>query len=108
MINKSFRGTLAIAFILFAATFTKAQPVVTEYFLVSETFQIDLKDRKTRDIIFTKGVVDAEWQAEKRTFAISYNPYQTDIDTALKLVKDKVGAALYTNRNKFFTSVSRF
>ena len=93
---------------MFAATFTKAQPVVTEYFQVSEAFNIDLKDRKTRDIIFTKGVVDAEWQAEKRTFAISYNPYQTDIDTALKSVKDKVGAALYTNRNKFFTSVSRF
>ncbi len=108
MINKSFRATLASALILFAATFTKAQPVVTEYFQVSETFNIDLKDRKTRDIIFTKGVVDAEWQAEKRTFAISYNPYQTDIDAALRLVKDRVGAALYTSRNKFFTSVSRF
>jgi hypothetical protein len=107
MIYKPFRSAIVAAFMLVAA-FTKAQPVVTEYFQVSETFNIDLKDKKTREIVFSKGVVDAEWQADRRTFAISYNPYQTDIDAALKPVKDKVGAALLTDRNRLFTSLSRF
>jgi hypothetical protein len=107
MIYKPFRSAIVAAFMLIAA-FTKAQPVVTEYFQVSETFSIDLKDKKTRETIFSKGVVDAEWLADKRTFAISYNPYQTDIDAALKPVKDKVGASLLVGRNKLFTSVSRF
>ncbi len=107
MIQNSLRG-VAVVVCMFAATLTKAQPVVTEYFQVSEAFKIDLKDKKTRESIFSKGVVDAEWQADKRTFAISYNPYQTDIDAALKSVKDRVGAAILTSKNKFFTSLSRF
>lgn len=107
MIYKPFRGAIVAAFMLIAA-FTKAQPVVTEYFQVSETFTIDLKDRKTRESIFTKGVVDAEWQADRRTFAISYNPYQTDIDAAIKSVKEKMGPALLTSKNRLFTSLSRF
>jgi hypothetical protein len=107
MIHKPFRGAVVIAF-LFITALTKAQPVVTEYFQVSESFTIDLKDKKIRDIIFTKGVVDAEWQAGKRTFAISYNPYQTDIDSAIKSVKEKVGAALLTSKNRLFTSLTRF
>ncbi len=107
MIYKPFRSAIVAAFMLIAA-FTKAQPVVTEYFQVSETFTIDLKDKKTRETIFSKGVVDAEWLADKRTFAISYNPYQTDIDAALKPVKEKVGTSILIGRNKLFTSVSRF
>lgn len=107
MIYKPLRGAIVAAFMLIAA-FTKAQPVVTEYFQVSETFTIDLKDRKTRESIFTKGVVDAEWQADRRTFAISYNPYQTDIDAAIKSVKEKMGPALLTSKNRLFTSLSRF
>jgi hypothetical protein len=107
MIHNSFRAAFVVAFMLIG-TLTKAQPVVTEYFQVSETFKIDLKDKKIREIIFTKGVVDAEWQSDKRTFAISYNPYQTDIDSAIKSVKDKMGAALLTSRNRLFTSLTRF
>ncbi len=107
MIYKPFRGVIVAAF-MFVATFTKAQPVVTEYFQVSEAFTIDLKDKKTREVIFSKGVLDAEWLADKRTFAISYNPYQTDIDAALKPVKDKVGKSILVGRNTLFTSASRF
>lgn len=107
MINKPLRGAIVIAF-MFIAALTKAQPVVTEYFQVSEAFTIDLKDKKTRESIFTKGVVDAEWQADRKTFAISYNPYQTDIDTAIKSIKDKVGDAILTSKNRLFTSLSRF
>jgi hypothetical protein len=107
MIYKPFRAVAVVAF-MFVSALTKAQPVVTEYFQVSETFTIDMKDKKIREIIFTKGVVDAEWQADKRTFAISYNPYQTDIDTAIKSVKEKAGAALLTSRNRLFTSLTRF
>jgi viroplasmin and RNaseH domain-containing protein len=107
MTHKSLRAAVVVAF-MFISALTKAQPVVTEYFQVSETFKIDMKDKKTRDLIFTKGVVDAEWQSDKRTFAISYNPYQTDIDSAIKLVKDKFAAALMTSKNRLFTSLTRF
>jgi viroplasmin and RNaseH domain-containing protein len=108
MIYKTSLRAAVVGAFLFTSALIKAQPVVTEYFQVSETFTIDMKDKKTRDIIFTKGVVDAEWQSEKRTFAISYNPYQTDIDAAIKSVKDKVGAALLTSKNRLFTSLTRF
>jgi hypothetical protein len=107
MIHKQLRGAAVIAF-MFVSALTKAQPVVTEYFQVSEAFKIDLKDKKIRELIFTKGVVDAEWQADRRTFAISYNPYQTDIDAAIKSVKERAGAALLTSKNRLFTSLSRF
>jgi hypothetical protein len=107
MIYKPFRGAVVVAF-LFITAMTKAQPVVTEYFQVSEAFTIDLKDKKVRESIYSKGVVDAEWIAERRTFAISYNPYQTDIDAAIKSVKDKMGAALMTSKNRLFTSLTRF
>jgi hypothetical protein len=107
MIHKPFRGAVVVAF-LFITAMTKAQPVVTEYFQVSDAFTIDMKDKKTRESIFSKGVVDAEWIAERRTFAISYNPYQTDIDAAIKSVKDKMGAALMTSKNRLFTSLTRY
>jgi hypothetical protein len=107
MIHKPFRGAVVVAF-LFVTAMIKAQPVVTEYFQVSDAFTIDLKDKKTRESIFSKGVVDAEWIAERRTFAISYNPYQTDIDSAIKSVKDKMGAALMTSKNRLFTSLTRY
>jgi ribosomal protein L7/L12 len=107
MIYKSLRAAAVVAF-MFVSTLTKAQPVVTEYFQVSETFKIDMKDKKTRESIFTKGVVDAEWQSDKRTFAISYNPYQTDIDAAIKSIKEKAGASLMTAKNRLFTSLTRF
>jgi hypothetical protein len=107
MIHTSIRAVVVVAF-MFTSAQIQAQPVVTEYFQVSETFNIDLKDKKTRELIFTKGVVDAEWQAGKRTFAISYNPYQTDIDAAIKSVKEKVGAAILTSKNRLFTSLTRF
>jgi hypothetical protein len=107
MIHKPLRGAVVVAF-LFVTAMIKAQPVVTEYFQVSDAFTIDMKDKKTRESIFSKGVVDAEWIAERRTFAISYNPYQTDIDAAIKSVKDKMGAALMTSKNRLFTSLTRY
>ena len=74
----------------------KAQMVITEYFNVDLDFNIDLKDKKTEQIVYAKGVLDVVWQANKRVFAITYDPRMTVIDDVMTPINAAFEDHIYT------------
>jgi hypothetical protein len=63
-----------------------AQPIITEYIVMPETFQIDLTNKKIQKAIYIKGVLDIEWIEKKLTLAVTYNPRAVEMEEALKLI----------------------
>ena len=69
------KNVIQLAFALFflgATTTLKAQATVTEYFAMKGSFYLDVKDRRVQKIMSTKGILDIDWNDDKRTLAISY------------------------------------
>ena len=87
MTSTHLQRIIGVSILLFTATFVKGQAVITEYFYPSETFKLNLNERKTIKAVYVKGVLDIDWNAEKRTLAISYDPKMTDIDPIMASIK---------------------
>ena len=84
------RFVVAVCFL--AATQTiKAQSVITEYLDVKKTFSINLNDKKILITIYTKGVIDVDWNETKRILAISYDPKQTTIESIVTTINSIAG-----------------
>jgi hypothetical protein len=84
----------ALAIIMMIATQSlKAQSVITEYFDVKGGLKVDLNDKKVAKAIYTKGVLDIEWNGDKRVLAISYNPKETKIEDILNNISATTGTA---------------
>jgi hypothetical protein len=81
---------VVVAF-LFTAQIVNAQAVITEYFDIKEGVTADFSDKKTVQTIYTKGVVDIEWNGKKRILAISYDPKQTKIADIMLNVQNLTG-----------------
>ncbi len=83
---------LVVAICFLAATQTiKAQSVITEYLDVKKSFSINLADKKNLTTIYTKGVIDVDWNEAKRILSISYDPKQTKIETIVTTINSIVG-----------------
>jgi hypothetical protein len=91
-----FIRSLATFSLLFTAQFAKAQMTITEYFPLRSEFNVDLKDAKIAKTIFTKGVLDVEWDIDNRTLAIAYNPKETDIKAIARNINSCAGAPIVT------------
>ena len=90
----------AIAVILMiAAHSVKAQAVITEYFDVKEAFKIDLNDKKASKAVYSKGVLDIDWNGDKRVLAISYDPKQTKIEDIMSNISMVTGQNLSASLN---------
>lgn len=64
---------LIIALLFLGGTTTlNAQAIVTEYFSMKGNFYLDVKDRRVQKIMSTKGLLDVDWNENKRILAISY------------------------------------
>ncbi|MDZ7878880.1 MAG: hypothetical protein U5L45_14460 [Saprospiraceae bacterium] len=95
------RSAMAVI-MLIAAQSVKAQAVITEYFDVKEAFKIDLSDKKAAKAVYSKGVLDIDWNGDKRVLAISYDPKQTKIEDIMSNISMVTGqnlsAALNTKK----------
>jgi hypothetical protein len=95
------RSAIAII-IMVAAQSVKAQAVITEYFDVKEALKIDLNDKKAAKAVYSKGVLDIDWNGDKRVLAISYDPKQTKIEDIMSNISMVTGqnlsAALNTKK----------
>ena len=88
------------AIILMIASHTvKAQAVITEYFDVKETLKIDLNDKRAAKAVYTKGVLDIDWNGDKRVLAISYDPKQTKIEDIMSNISLVTGQNLSASLN---------
>jgi hypothetical protein len=91
----------ALAIILMVASHSvKAQAVITEYFDVKESLKIDLNDKKAAKAVYSKGVLDIDWNGDKRVLAISYDPKQTKIATILENFRNITGEFSMSINNK--------
>ncbi len=70
--------------ILSKITSLQAQPVVTEYVLMHPSFRIDLKDDRIQKMITPKSILDIDWNAAKRTLAVSYYLRKANIQVVVQ------------------------
>jgi hypothetical protein len=95
------RSAIAIIFMI-AAQSAKAQAVITEYFDVKEALKIDLNDKKAAKAVYSKGVLDIDWNGDKRVLAISYDPKVTKIEDIMSNISlvtgQNLSAALNTKK----------
>ena len=76
-------ATLAFIFCIFTL---KAQPYVTEYLLMSDTFKLDLKNQKVQKMVYAKGVLDVIWTPNKKLLTICYNLKDIYIEDIMKII----------------------
>jgi hypothetical protein len=88
--------------VLFSITtqIVNAQAVITEYFDIKEGISFDFNDKKAIKSIYTKGVLDIEWNGEKRILAISYDPKQTKIGNVIENFSNIAGQTGICINNK--------
>ena len=89
----------AAVILLIASNTVKAQAVITEYFDVKESLKIDLNDKKAAKAVYTKGVLDIDWNGDKRVLAISYDPKQTKIEDIMSNISLVTGQNLSASLN---------
>ena len=89
----------AAIILLIASNTVKAQAVITEYFDVKETLKIDLNDKRAAKAVYTKGVLDIDWNGDKRVLAISYDPKQTRIEDIMSNISTVTGQNLSASLN---------
>lgn len=76
-------ATLALVFCLVSL---KAQPYVTEYLLMGDTFKLDLKNQKVQKMLYTKGVLDVIWTPNKKLLTVCYNLKDIYIEDIMKTI----------------------
>jgi hypothetical protein len=68
-----------VVLFLITAQIVYTQAVITEYFDVKQGITLDFNDKKLFKSIYTAGVLDIDWNADKRVLSISYDPKVTKI-----------------------------
>jgi hypothetical protein len=101
--TRLFIRSMATFSLVFIAHLANAQMTITEYFPLKSVFDVDLKDIKIAKTIFTKGVLDVEWDADNRTLAIAYNPKETDIKAIAKNINKCAGETILTLNEEIFS-----
>ena len=86
--KKFFFNTVAIAALILTSVSLKAQPVITEYFAMKEPFKIELSDKKVQKAVYTKGVLDLDWNDAKRTLSVTYDPKLARVEDIVRNIKE--------------------
>jgi hypothetical protein len=81
------RLALAILFLI-TAQLAPAQAVITEYFDVKQGINLDFNDKKLVKFIYTAGVLDIDWNVDKRVLSISYDPKVTNITKIMENINN--------------------
>jgi hypothetical protein len=93
------RSILAVI-LMIAAQSIKAQAVITEYFDMKEAFKMDMSDKKATKAMYSKGVLDIEWNSDKRVLAVSYDPKQTKIEDIMSNISLVTGQVVTGGMDK--------
>ena len=94
----------AIVALVFCTQLAHAQMTIIEYFDVKSDFSLDLTNKKNVKNIFTKGVLDVEWNPDKRILAVAYDPKAADINAIVKNINDCAGKPLLSVVNTKLTA----
>ena len=94
----------AIVALVFCTQLAHAQMTIIEYFDVKSDFSLDLKNKKSIKNIFTKGVLDVEWNPDKRVLAVAYDPRVAEINVIVKNINDCAGKPLLSFVNTKLTA----
>lgn len=86
--KKFFFNTVAIVALILTSVSLKAQPVITEYFAMKEPFKIELSDKKVQKAVYTKGVLDLDWNDAKRTLSVTYDPKLARVEDIVRNIKE--------------------
>lgn len=81
---------LAICSFMLISQLTHAQMTIIEYFDIKDAFKLDLKAPKNIKTIYTKGVLDVEYNPNKRILSVAYDPKQADIAVIIKNINSCV------------------
>jgi hypothetical protein len=81
-------NTIAIAILVLSSVAVKAQPVITEYFTMKEPFKLEIADKKVQKAIYTKGVLDIDWNDVKRILAVTYDPKLARVEDIVRNIKE--------------------
>jgi hypothetical protein len=88
--------TLTAGAFLLCAVAAQAQANITEYFDMKEPFKLDLSDKRVVKSVYTKGVLDIDWNEDKRVLAVTYDPKQTRVEYAMKAILDFSNSEIQT------------
>jgi hypothetical protein len=94
--------SIATFCLAFMSHLANAQMTITEYLPVPTDFYVDLKDAKIIKILYTKGVLDVNWDADNRQLEVAYNPKQTDIEVIINNVNTCAGEVILANKPNVF------
>lgn len=90
--------------ILFGTQSVKAQSVITEFFPVNGSFYFDIKDKRVQKIMSSKGLLDIDWNEDKRILSVSYPLMaKLDIKEVVEGIKKVSGAPLPAQRSEVKT-----
>lgn len=95
---------VVITSLIFCTQLAHAQMTIIEYFDVKSDFSLDLKDKKNIKNIFTKGVLDVEWNPDKRILAVAYDPREAEINAIVKNINSCAGKPLLSVANTKLTA----
>lgn len=82
---------LCLVSFLFAINFGKAQPVITEYYVMKEAVKIDFTDKKLQKSINAKGILDMVCNNSNSVLAVTYDPKIIDSKEVLRAVQEVLG-----------------
>jgi hypothetical protein len=86
--------------LLMALQTVNAQSVITEYFDMKSDIKINLNDKNVTKTLYSKGVLDIDWDSEKHVLAISYDPKQTKIQDIMFNVNNATEQGIIAMNNK--------
>lgn len=79
----------------------KAQLVITEYFIMSKTFKIDLSSSTAEKKYYLKGVLDITWNDSRLELAVTYDPKKVTIYKAMQhILSQTIGADIKQKKEK--------
>jgi copper chaperone CopZ len=90
---------VAIISLVFMSQLAHAQMTIIQYFEIKDDFKLDLTNKKNLKTIFTKGVLDVEYNPDKRVLAVSYDPKEADIALIIKHINKCAGEDILTDAN---------
>lgn len=89
--NKLLLRGLCLGCLLFVLNFGKAQPVITEYYMMKEAVKIDLTDKKLQKSINAKGILDMVCNNSNSVLAVTYDPKMIGSSDVLRAVQEVLG-----------------
>jgi copper chaperone CopZ len=82
--------------LVFMAQLAKAQMTVVEYFDIKSDFKVDLKDKKNVKSIYTKGVLEVQYNPDKRILSVAYDPKEANIEVIVRNINSCAGETVCT------------